>query len=68
MVFEKQQANNQIQEVNSLIQQAEARLSSINSQKQKAEAELARINQSFNYANNNPYYNTGWTNKTVRYW
>jgi chaperonin cofactor prefoldin len=77
VISEKQQANNQLQEVNSFIQQAQARLSSIITQRQNAEAELARINQSFNYqsqnnnanyTNNNPYYNTGYNYGNVRYW
>ena len=81
IISEKEQANNQLQELYSLIEQAEARLSSINSQKQIAEAELARINQlnypnqnnnanyaNYGYSNNNPYYNAGYNYGNVRYW
>lgn len=72
MVFEKQQANNQL---NSLIQQAESKLTSINSNIQVGNAELVRIKNSLqaynnqNQNNTNYYnYNAGYSNGTVRYW
>lgn len=60
IVSEKEQANNHLQEVYSLLQQAEARLAGVNSQRQNAQAELTRIlNTCQNYT---AYYNANYPN------